>query len=128
MAFFTLLSPILWMGHVLLFASAPFGRSLDWAGQIRDDNVVTLSHASRVFWPHTLVGLACLGLLAATHPSALPYAFVLLGGLAFAIPLAVVTSRPGLGRALIRMRIARLPEEIATPPAMRALHLPALQR
>lgn len=128
MMFFTLLSPILWMGHVLLFASAPFGRSLDWAGQIRDDNVVTLRHAARVFWPHTLVGIGCLGLLAATHPSALPYAFVLLGGLALAIPLAVLTSLPGAGRALIRWKIARLPEEIATPATMRALHLPALER
>lgn len=126
MAFFILLSPILWIGHVLLFLSIPFGRSLGWSGQIRDDNIVTVRHAMKVFWLHTLFGVACLSVLAFTHPATLPYAFVLLGGPALSIPLAVLTSRPGAGRALMRSGVCSLPEEVSPSPLMRALKLPAL--
>jgi FkbM family methyltransferase len=60
-----------------------------------------------------------LGILAATHPVAAVYAFLLIaGGLALSIPLAVVTAMPGVGRALARIGIGRLPEETAPPQAL----------
>jgi len=70
--------------------------------------------------------LACLGLIAATHPAAFCYAFLLAGGPALSIPLAVFTARPALGRLLTRIGIGRLPEETAPPLALTALALPAV--
>ena len=77
-------------------------------------------------WPHTALGFASLGLIAATHPAALPYAFLLAGGPALSIPLAVFTARPAVGRLLTRIGIGRLPEETAPPLALTALALPAV--
>jgi membrane glycosyltransferase len=83
--------------------------------------------ALRQLWPHTAVGIACLAILAATHPIAAIYAFVLIaGGLAMSIPFAVVTAMPGVGQALARIGIGRLPEESAPPQALAALSLPAV--
>ncbi len=122
-----LLTPIMWFGHTLFFAGLPFGRVIGWIGQVRDDHTVPWSVAFKQLWPHTTLGLACLALLAATHPVAAIYAFVLVaGGLAISIPFAVVTAMPGVGRALARIGIGRLPEESAPPKALAALSLPAV--
>jgi membrane glycosyltransferase len=124
--FFILLSPIMWFCHTLFLAGLPFGRVIGWIGQVRDDHSVPLSVAFRQLWPHTALGLAALAVLAATHPMAIPYALLIAGGPALAIPLAVVTARPAFGRALARIGIGRLPEETAPPQALAALALPAL--
>jgi membrane glycosyltransferase len=122
-----LLSPIMWFCHTLFFAGLPFGRVIGWIGQVRDDHTVPWSVAFRQLWPHTTLGLACLAILAATHPVAAIYAFVLIaGGLAVSIPFAVVTAIPSVGRTLARIGIGRLPEESAPPDALAALSLPAL--
>jgi membrane glycosyltransferase len=124
--FFVLLSQIMWFGHTLLIASLPFGRPIEWAGQVRDDHSVSLTQAFRAFWPHTLLGVGALALLAATHPAVLPYALFLAGGLALSIPLAVITALPATGRLLTRLGVGLLPEETAPPPSLRALALPAI--
>jgi membrane glycosyltransferase len=122
-----MLSPIMWVSHTLFFAGLPFGRVIGWIGQARDDHIVPWSVALKQLWPHTALGLSCLAILAATHPIAAIYAFVLIaGGPAISIPFAVVTAKPGVGRALARIGIGRLPEESAPPKALAALSLPAL--
>ncbi len=50
-------------------------------------------------WPHTLLGWAVIGVLAGTNPAALPVALLIAGGLALAVPMAVVTAAPGSGAA-----------------------------
>jgi membrane glycosyltransferase len=42
------------------------------------------------------------------------------------VPFAVVTSRREVGRLLTRLGLGRLPEEIAPPPILRDMALPAL--
>jgi membrane glycosyltransferase len=122
-----LLSPIMWFGHTMFFAGLPFGRVIGWIGQVRDDHTVPWSVAFKQLWPHTTLGIACLALLAATHPIAAIYAFALIaGGLAISIPFAVITAKPSVGLALARVGIGRLPEESAPPTALAALSLPAL--
>jgi membrane glycosyltransferase len=124
--FFLLLSPIMWVSHTLFLAGLPFGKVVGWIGQVRDDHSVPWSTAFAQFWPHTLLGLACVALLAFTHPSAIPYALLIAGGPLVAIPLAVLTARRPLGLALARIGIGRLPEETAPPVALAALALPAI--
>ena len=120
-AFFFLLSPIMWVCHVLFIAGLPFGRAAGWTGQTRDEHIVPWSRSLHQLWPHTLLGFGLLGLVAATHPAALPYAFLLAGGPALAIPLAVLTAHPAAGQWLKRVGIGRLPEEITPPLALAAL-------
>ena len=125
--FFLMLSPIMWVGHTMFLAGLVLGRRLGWGGQARDDHSVPWSDAAQQLWPHTLLGWFCILVLAFTVPSAIPYALFIAGGPALAIPLAVITSWPGVGRALMRAGIGALPEENAPPAALRKLALPAIE-
>jgi membrane glycosyltransferase len=124
--FSLLLAPIMWFGHTLFLARLPFTRRIGWAAQVRDDHAVPFGLACRALWPHTLVGVGVIGLLALTHPSAIPYALPLAAGPALSIPLAAITAWRPLGAALLRFGIGRLPEETAAPVALDALALPAM--
>ena len=84
----------MWVCHTLFLAGLPFGRAIGWIGQVRDDHTVPVGVAFKQFWPHTALGLGSLGVLAATHPAAIPYALLIAGGPALSIPLAVFTARP----------------------------------
>jgi membrane glycosyltransferase len=125
-AFFILLSPIMWVCHTLFLAGLPFGRVIGWIGQMRDDHSVPWSQSLHQLWPHTALGFVCLGLTAVTHPQAFVYVFLLAGGPAMSIPLAVITARPAVGRFLMRMGVGRLPEETAPPRALTELALAAV--
>ena len=120
------LCPILWFGHTMFLTGLLFGREIGWIGQTRDDHAVPFALALRNLWPHTLLGIGTIGILALTHPAAIPYALFLAGGPALAIPFAVVTAWPSVGRFLARVGVGRLPEETAPPAALDALALPAI--
>ena len=124
--FTILLCPIMWFGHTVFLVRLALGRGLGWSGQTRDDHAVPIALAARYFWPHTLLGLASIALLAATHPIAIPFALYIAGGLLLAIPLAVLTSLPSVGLAFARAGIGRLPDETAPPAALHTLALPAV--
>jgi len=125
--FFLLLSPIMWFGHTMFLTGLVLGRKIGWGGQARDDHAVPWSDAARQLWPHTLFGWSCILILAFTVPTAIPYALFIAGGPALSIPLAVITSWPSVGRALMRAGIGALPEENAPPLALRRLALPAIE-
>ena len=125
--FFLMLSPIMWLAHTVFLAKLVFGASVGWGGQARDDHAVPLRLALARLWPQTALGWACLAVLALAAPVAIPYALLIAGGLAFAVPLCVVTANRVVGRGLMRAGIGRLPEE-TTPSPLDALGLPALER
>ena len=122
------LCPILWFGHTIFLTGLLFGHEIGWIGQTRDDHAVPFALALHNLWPHTLLGCGTLGLLAATQPAAIPYALFLAGGLALAIPFAIVTAWPRLGCFAAKVGIGRLPEETMTPAALLVLALPAIER
>ena len=122
-----LLCPILWCGHTIFLTGLLFGREIGWIGQTRDDHAVSFTLALHNLWPHTLLGCAALGLLAMTQPAAIPYALLLAGGPALAIPFAIVTAWPWLGSFVARVGIGRLPEETTRPAVLLALALPAIE-
>jgi membrane glycosyltransferase len=124
-AFFLLLSPVMWFAHTAFLASLLFGAGVGWGAQARDDHGVPLSLAAARLWPQTALGWACIAALAIWAPVAIPYALLIAGGLALAVPLCVVTANRAVGAALVRAGIGRLPEE-TTPSALDALGLPAL--
>jgi len=122
-----LLCPIMWFGHTIFLCGLLFGREIGWIGQTRDDHAIPFELALRNLWPHTLLGCGTIGLLAMTHPAAIPYALYLAGGPALAIPLAMVTALPTVGKTFARIGIGRLPEETSPPAALYALALPAIE-
>jgi membrane glycosyltransferase len=124
--FFLLLSPIMWFGHTVFLVGLFFGRAIGWIGQTREDHAVPFSLAARKLWPQTLLGMSTLAFLAAMAPAAIPYALLIAGGLAVAVPFAVLTANPLVGLTLTRLGLGRLPEE-TDPSALRALGLPALE-
>jgi membrane glycosyltransferase len=125
--FSILLCPIMWFGHTIFLTGLLFGREIGWIGQTRDDHAVPFALALRNLWPHTLLGWSVIGMLAMTHPAAIPYALFLAAGPALAIPLAVISAHPAVGRMMARTGIGRLPEETAPPAALQALGVPAIE-
>jgi membrane glycosyltransferase len=123
-----LLCPILWFGHTIFLTGLLFGHEIGWIGQTRDDHAVPFTLALHNLWPHTLLGCAALGLLVVTQPTAVPYALLLAGGPALAIPFAMMTAWPLLGGFAARIGIGRLPEETARPAVLMALALPAIEQ
>jgi membrane glycosyltransferase len=123
--FFLMLSPIMWFAHTVFLATLVFGGSVGWGGQARDDHAVPLRLAVAKLWPQTVLGWACLAALALGASVAIPYALLIAGGLALAVPLCVITANRAVGTALLRAGIGRLPEEIAPSP-LDSMVLPAL--
>jgi membrane glycosyltransferase len=125
--FTLMLLPIMWFGHTMFLIRLLTGRKVGWTAQARDDHKVPWAIAARQLWPQTVLGWAALLLLGATVPTAIPYALFVAGGLAFSIPLAIATTMPEAGPAMVRIGLCQLPEETAPPPELTALALPAIE-
>lgn len=109
--FSMMLAPVMWVSQTLLLAGLPFGKRTTWGTQNRELKQVRWSTAIRVFGLHTFLG-ALLGWLwlDAQAPATWLVAYFL-GGLWLAVPLAVVTAWPWLGRLSERTKLAATPEE-----------------
>ncbi len=125
MLFSILMTPITWLNHAIFMCGLLFGKKSGWTGQTREDHSVPTAVAFRQFWPHTLLGIFLIGVLALTHPECVAIASILFGGLALSIPLAVMTSWPSFGRLLLRMGLFNIPEETRRPEALTQLDLAA---
>jgi len=120
------LCPILWISHTIFLVGLLFNREIGWIGQVRDDHAVSFRLALSRLWPQTLIGWIAIGLVASTQTSALPYVLCFAGGPALAVPFAMLTAWPALGRLAVRIGVGRLPEETATPEELLSLSLPAI--
>jgi membrane glycosyltransferase len=125
--FFVMLSPIMWFEHTVYLATLAFGTRVGWGGQARDDHSVPFALALRKLWPQTVLGWGSIITLALTAPAAIPVSLLISGGLAFAVPLCVLTANPAIGTLLVRIGVGRLPEE-TLPSPLDAIGLPALER
>jgi membrane glycosyltransferase len=125
--FTLMLLPIMWFGHTMFLIRLLTGRKVGWTAQARDDHQVPWAIATRQLWPQTVLGWAVLLVLGATVPTAIPYALFIAGGLALSIPLAIATTMPAAGPAMVRIGLCQLPEETAPPPELAALALPAIE-
>ena len=125
--FSLLMTPIVWLNQSIYIVLMLFGKKQGWAAQSRDDHSISLKEALKQFWPHTILGLFLSSLLYQADSNLLPYGMLLFSGLVFAIPFAIMTSQPMLGRFLIRQQLLSLPEEILPPKTLLSLDLPALK-
>lgn len=95
------------------------GRRMTWEAQSRDRDRLRWGEAARSLWPQTVAGAVLTLYLFWVAPWTLWFAAPVLAALLFAVPVAVLTTRPGLGALSCRLGLFDTPEErtIAdTPP------------
>jgi membrane glycosyltransferase len=98
-----------------------FGKSVVWAGQSRDARGLSWEDAARNLWPQTLFGVAVCGALLLIAPAVFWWSLPLTAGYLLAIPFAVLTADPRLGRALQRLGLCGIPEDFDTPAEINAV-------
>jgi membrane glycosyltransferase len=84
-----------------------------WLPQNRTVRGVTWSEATRLFWPHTVLGVLLFAAFASSGWQAVVWALPLEGGLPLAIPFCVLTAHPGFSAWLRARGIAATPEELS---------------
>jgi membrane glycosyltransferase len=98
-----------------------FGKSVVWGGQSRDAQRLTLAEAAQNLWPQTLFGVIVCGALIVVAPAVFWWSLPLTAGYLLAIPFAVVTAEPHLGRLLQKLGICGIPEDFAPPAEVTAV-------
>jgi membrane glycosyltransferase len=108
------------LSKTLALARLARGRRADWPAQNRAARGVAWGEAARLFWPHTLFGLAVFATLASGSWGAVLWALPFAGGLLVAIPFCVLTADPRIANFLRRKGIAAIPEELGRREALSA--------
>ncbi|MFN3670780.1 MAG: glucans biosynthesis glucosyltransferase MdoH [Bosea sp. (in: a-proteobacteria)] len=99
-----------------------FGRSrIGWNGQSRDAHALSFATAFAGLWPHLLFGLYIFGTLAVLSPTVLIWSLPLTAGYVLAIPFAMITALPSLGRWFARAGLCGIPEDFDPPAELRAI-------
>lgn len=112
-----LLAPVTMLTQSVDVAAILMGRDSGWNAQRRDDGSLPFGQVARLYWKHTVFGLA-FGVLAwLVSPYLALWMSPVVLGLALAIPLAAWTARRDVGVALRRMGLLLTPEE-HDPPAI----------
>ena len=97
----------------------PFGKSVVWGGQSRDAKGLSWVDAARNLWPQTLFGVIVCGLLLLIAPAVFWWSLPLTAGYLLAIPFAVFTASPALGRLMRWLGLCGIPEDFDTPAEVR---------
>ncbi|MFX4221990.1 MAG: glucans biosynthesis glucosyltransferase MdoH [Thalassobaculum sp.] len=118
-------APVVAVAQTIFIAGLFCGKRITWNAQMRDPREVRWGQALSTLWPQSLVGLAFVGTLAVFAPSMLPWAAPIVVAWLLAVPFAVVSAVPGLGRTLQRWRLCAVPEEFDTPAEIAAVQAPA---
>jgi membrane glycosyltransferase len=89
------------------------GARAGWLAQNRSARGVGWGEAARMFWPHTVFGVAVFGAFASASVAAVLWALPFAGGLLVAIPFCVLSADPRVSAWLRARAIAAVPEELA---------------
>ncbi len=98
-----------------------FGKSVVWGGQSRDAYGIGLRTAIETLWPQTLFGVFVCGLLWLISPATLAWSLPLTAGYLLAIPFAMLTAAPWLGRWFQRTGLCGIPEDFDAPKEVRVV-------
>lgn len=116
-----LLAPIVAVYITLFLAGLPFGRSVTWSGQNRDQLGVSWRSALIAMWPQTLLGGTAILLVLDMGLIASLWLMPMIGGLCLAIPFTVITASRACGVLTARLGLFAIPEETALPRLLRAI-------
>ena len=108
-----LIAPVCAVAVTIFLLGLPFGRQVGWTSQQRDVEGVPLAMAARRLWPQTLLGIALVLWFLQVAPGPIWFWAPLMAGLLGAIPLAMLSAHPPLGRLLSAAGLCRVPEESA---------------
>jgi membrane glycosyltransferase len=98
-----------------------FGKSVVWGGQSRDAYGISWHTAIENLWPQTLFGIIVCGLLLLVSPPVFWWSLPLTAGYLLAIPFAVITASPSLGRWFKRLGLCGIPEDFSEPAEIKAV-------
>ncbi len=98
-----------------------FGKSVVWGGQSRDAYGISWRTAAENLWPQTLFGFVVCGLLYAVAPTVFWWSLPLTAGYLVAIPFAVATASPAIGRVFQRLGLCGIPEDFVATPEIKAV-------
>lgn len=98
-----------------------FGATVKWSGQARDAERLTVADAFADLWQQMLFGVIVCGALALIDPMLLVWSLPLTAGYLLAVPFAVITAEPAVGRWSARTGLCAIPEDIAPPPELAEL-------
>ncbi len=93
------------------------GMRQSWLPQNRSDRGVSWTEATRLLWPHTILGMLAFAAFASAGWHTVLWAIPLVGGLPLAIPFCVLTAHPGFSAWLRARGIAATPEELSPHPS-----------
>ncbi|HET7083895.1 MAG TPA: glucans biosynthesis glucosyltransferase MdoH [Rhizomicrobium sp.] len=96
--FATLMAPIVMLQHSWFVFTILMGMATGWNAQARADRALPLALVIGKFAPHTIAGIGAAMLLQRYAPGSYNWFLPLLAGLWFAIPLALLSSSPLLGK------------------------------
>lgn len=116
-----LLAPAVSLAETRFMAGLPLGRAVKWSGQQRDPGRLSWAEAARGLWPQTVAGAALLAAVWIGMPALLPWVAPVLLAFLGAVPFAVATAAPSLGRLSMRLGLFDIPEDHDLPPVLRTL-------
>jgi len=100
-----------------------FGKSVVWGGQSRDAYGISWRTAVENLWPQTLFGIIVCGALLLIEPAVFWWSLPLTAGYLVAIPFAVLTAAPALGRFFQKLGLCGIPEDFSPPAEIKAIGL-----
>jgi membrane glycosyltransferase len=98
-----------------------FGKSVVWGGQSRDAYGISWRTAIENLWPQLLFGIYVCGFLALIAPPVFWWSLPLTAGYLLAVPFAVVTASPMLGRMMQRIGLCGIPEDFDPPKEVKTV-------
>ncbi|AOO83625.1 glucan biosynthesis glucosyltransferase H [Bosea vaviloviae] len=106
----------------LFMVGLAFGRArIGWNGQSRDAHALSFATAFAGLWPHLLFGLYIFGALMLLSPTVLLWSLPLTAGYVLAIPFAMLTALPALGRWFAQSGLCGIPEDFDPPVELLAI-------
>jgi membrane glycosyltransferase len=115
-----LLAPVRMLFHSQFVVASLLGRAVRWRSPARSDAQTDWTQALRRHGVHTMLGIGWAALVWHFDPQFLPWLLPIVGAFILSVPLSVFTSRAGAGRALRRLGLFVIPEEVQTPPVLAA--------
>jgi membrane glycosyltransferase len=113
--FSTLHAPLLMLWHTRFVITNVLGIGVGWATQKRSADGTDWLYAAQRHWGHTLIGVLWGVFMWQLNPTLFWWFTPVLAGMAFSVPLSVLTSRRSLGAQARRLGFFLTPEE-TTPP------------
>lgn len=105
------IAPVVAFALTLFVAGLTLGRRIGWDAQQRSRERLLWGEAARFLWPQTLAGLALSAWLGATAPWALAFGAPILLSFGLAIPVAVLSTHPAVGRWSRAVGLFDIPED-----------------